>query len=287
MFLLINTIWDGKKEEAVTVMNRTEDSLLSPNRMLNIAHRGASGHAPEHTMKAYQLAMEIGVDYLEIDLQMTKDGRLVSMHDPDVSRTTDGSGLVSEYTLAELQKLDAGAWYNQNNPDKANKDFVGLKVPTLDEIFEHFGKKANYYIEIKQPSQSPGMISSLLKTLKKYDLLDPNNREGSVIIQSFSEESLQQIHQRAPPSIPLIQLKGGEAITKKQLEKIKEYASGVGVNAKLVDRKFASMVRDAELLLHVYTVNEKEQMVQLLEWGATGLFTNYPDRLKEVLKEIH
>lgn len=80
---------------------------------LIIGHRGASGYAPEHTIEAYQLAAEMGADYLEIDLQQTKDGELVAMHDETVDRTTNGKGLVKSYSLKELQQLDAGSWFRK------------------------------------------------------------------------------------------------------------------------------------------------------------------------------
>lgn len=109
----------------------TNHSLLS-NDFIIIAHRGASGYAPEHTMEAYKLAVEMGADYIEIDLRMTSDGILVVMHDESVNRTTNGKGLVSSQSIKNLKELDAGTWFNEAFPDKAKNYYVGLKIPTLE-----------------------------------------------------------------------------------------------------------------------------------------------------------
>src|SRR5699024_5441969 len=101
-----------------------------------IAHRGASGYEPEHTMSAYELAIEQGADYIEQDLQLTKDGHLICMHDTTVDRTTNGTGNVSDLTLAQIKQLDAGN---------------GQQVPTLDEVITRFGDSTKYYIETKRP----------------------------------------------------------------------------------------------------------------------------------------
>lgn len=262
-----------------------EQSLLSPNRILNIAHRGASGHAPEHTMESYRLGEEMNGDYIEIDLQMTKDGTLIAMHDEDVSRTSHQEGLVSDLTIEEIKQLDVGSWFNERFPHLANSKFTNLTVPTLDEIVTEFGTSANYYIETKQPNENPGMTNELIRVLQEHDLINQNVREGQVIIQSFSEESLKEIH-KLEPSLPIIQLISytkKAKISMQELENIREYAVGIGVNYKHLSKKYIQQVRDAGLLIHPYTVNEKSKMKQLIDWGVTGMFTNYPDRLDEVI----
>ena len=162
-------------------------SLLSSERVLNIAHRGASGYAPEHTLHSYQLAEELQGDYLEIDLQMTKDGELIAMHDDNVTRTTDGDGDVDKLTIDDIKVLDAGRWFNNEFPELAEPVFSDAEVLTLGEIFDEFGKNANYYIETKQPDESPGMVKELISVLKEYGMLDEDMEEGQIIIQSFSE----------------------------------------------------------------------------------------------------
>ncbi len=260
---------------------------LNPNNILNVAHRGASGHAPEHTLLAYELGQKMKGDYIEVDLQMTKDGELVALHDETLDRTTNGSGLVKDFTLQEIKQLDAGSWFNEKYPDAAKKEYEGLTVPTLEEVFEKFGKDARYYIETKSPEVYPGMEEKLLEVLEEYKLTGPNVPSSKVIVQSFSAESLKKLHE-LNPDIPLVQLlwydKAAE-ITDTELEDYKTYSIGLGMNFNRIDEAYVQKVRDHNLLIHPYTVNEKKDMHQLLEWGVTGMFTNFPDRLQEVLKE--
>ncbi|MEY9865409.1 glycerophosphodiester phosphodiesterase [Peribacillus sp. RS7] len=263
------------------------NSSIYEKKIVNVAHRGASGYAPEHTIPAYQLGEQMEGDYIEIDLQMTKDGRLIAMHDEKVDRTTNGTGLVKDLTLAEVKKLDAGTWFNEKYPQLAKKKYEGLTVPTLEEVFKKFGRQANYYIETKSPDVYPGMEEELLKVLKDYKMVDSKGRTKNVLIQSFSQESLLKVHDMNP-KLPLVQLfsyKNQATISDEELESIKEYAIGVGPNFSKVDGQYVKMVRDHGLQFHPYTVNERADMKKALEWGATGLFTNYPDVFNEVLRE--
>ncbi len=195
IFLILLTGCVSKNPAASTVSDE----------FLIIGHRGASAYAPEHTIKSYELAKQLGADYIEIDLQMTKDNVLVAMHDNTVDRTTNGKGFVHSYTLSELQKLDAGSWFNESHPQYAEPSNQHLTVPTLEEIFQHFGKSVNYYIETKSPSEYPQMEEKLLSLLNKYHLIKSSSSLPPVIIQSFSSRSLKKIH-KLEPSIPLIQL---------------------------------------------------------------------------------
>ncbi|MCF6136522.1 glycerophosphodiester phosphodiesterase [Alkalihalobacillus berkeleyi] len=265
---------------------QSADPGLNPNQILNVAHRGASGYAPEHTIPSYELGEEMKGDYIEIDIQMTKDGELIAMHDETLDRTTDGTGLVKDHTLEEIKQLDAGSWFNEEYPELAKEEYEGLEVPTLDEVLDQFGKSANYYIETKSPEVYPGMEEKLLETLNEHGLLGKNSPSSKVLIQSFSPESLQKIH-KIDSTIPLIQLlwyTSSATLTDTELEQYKQYAVGLGMNHDQIDEKYVQKVRDHDLSIHPYTVNEKEDMEKLLDWGVTGMFTNYPDRLQEVLK---
>ncbi len=271
------------KEEAIHLFERGEFSLLSSERFLIIAHRGASGYAPEHTIEAYKKGEELAADYIEIDLQMTSDDRLVAMHDMDLGRTTGEEGEVRDFPLDELKDLDAGTWFNQSNPELAEPVFAELSIPTLEEIFETFGHEANYYIETKHPKYYPEMTEELIRILDEYDFLGEKVQEGKIIIQSFSEASLQDIHEHEP-SLPLIQLISfdGEAkLTEKAIRDIKQYAVGIGVNYQAVTKEFAERIRAAGMLLHVFTVNERAEIEKLKRFGITGIFTDYPDILRQ------
>src|SRR5919106_3181578 len=180
---------------------QTESALDGP--VLNIGHRGASAYAPEHTFAAYDLALEQGADYIEIDLQMTADGVLVAMHDKTLNRTADAPegvpeqycrGLVSNKTLEQIKMCDVGSWFNEAYPQYASPDYVGLQIPTLEEIFQRYGTDVNYYIETKNPKAAPGMEEELLRLMDQYGLIKPAAEDWQILIQSFSAESLQKIH---------------------------------------------------------------------------------------------
>ncbi|MED3651865.1 glycerophosphodiester phosphodiesterase [Heyndrickxia sporothermodurans] len=263
-----------------------KDPSLNPNRILNVAHRGASGYAPEHTLVSYELGERLKGDYIEIDLQMTQDGKLIAMHDEKLDRTTNGTGYVKDYTLAEIKQLDAGSWFNEKYPDLAKPEYVGLKVPTLEEIIQKFGRSGRYYIETKSPDVYPGMEEELIRILDKYKLIGQNAPSSKVLIQSFSPESLIKIHS-LNPKVPLVQLisySKPATITDEELNNIKQYAIGVGPSYTKIDQEYVEKVREHDMLIHPYTVNTREDMEKLLDWGVTGMFTNYPDILNEVLK---
>lgn len=263
-----------------------KDNLLNDDRFLVIGHRGASAYAPEHTIASYQLAEKMGADYIEIDLQMTADGQLVAMHDEKVDRTTNGSGFVKDYSLKNLEKLDAGSWFNDVNRNYADDKYIGLRVPTLEEIFETFGKDAHYYIETKDPDINPGMEKELIRLLGKYELLDHSLPEGEVIIQSFSEDSLRSIHQ-IHENIPLVQLQGKEQMnqmTTEKLKDIRQYARAVGPSYKEVDQAYVDAAREADLLVHPFSVDSSSDIERLKKLGVTGVFTNKIDEAKEAIE---
>ncbi|MCD7035054.1 glycerophosphodiester phosphodiesterase [Metabacillus sp. GX 13764] len=248
----------------------------------NVAHRGASGYAPEHTMASYKLGDKLHGDFIEIDLQMTKDGKLIAMHDEQLDRTTNGTGLVKDHTLKEIKKLDAGSWFNKAYPYLAKKSYKGLKVLTLEEIFKEFGKNKNYYIETKSPEVYPGMEEKLLKTINKYHIPKKN-----VLIQSFSKESLLKVH-KMDSSLHLVQLldyTSPAAISNEELKDIKTYAIGIGPNARFITKEYVQNTVKSGLQIHPFTVNERNDMNKLLDWGVTGMFTNYPDVLDSLIKE--
>ncbi len=179
-----------------------------------IAHRGASHDAPESTAPAYQLARDLGADYLELDLQRSRDGVLVVVHDDDLSRTSDvaerfperARSPVSAFTLAELKSLDAGSWFNRAYPERARPAFAGLKILTLDEVLDIAegdpSHKPGLYIETKVPSQFPGIEQDLQRALAKRGWLE---RPGRVVLQSFDRDSLALLH-KAMPQTPKVLL---------------------------------------------------------------------------------
>lgn len=256
-------------------------------RPLVIAHRGASGHAPEHTLAAYDLALEMGADYIEQDLQLTADGVLVTLHDPTLDRTARGPGCagpVIEKTLAELSRCDVGRWFNERHPDRARPEYEGARIPTLDEVFGRYGPRARYYVETKNPEEAPGMEEALLALMERHDLTAAARRDRQVLIQSFSEASLRTIHQ-ADPDLPLIRLlrRGlSAARIRAMLPDLAAYAAGIGPEKGSVDRAVVDAAEALGLEVHPYTVNETGDMRRLMDAGVHGMFTNFPDRLRNL-----
>ncbi|KEK23430.1 glycerophosphodiester phosphodiesterase [Bacillus gaemokensis] len=260
-----------------------------PDKVLTIAHRGASAYAPEHTIPAYKLGQQLKGDYIEIDLQMTKDGHLIAMHDETLNRTTNGSGRIKDHTLEEIKSLDASSFFNKKHPNLAKSEFKDVKVPTLEEIIEMFGRDARYYIETKSPKDYPGMEEKLLEVLSRYQLSDPTLVKEKIIIQSFSKESLKKIYS-LNSNIPLVQLltyKKAKRVTNAELEDYKSYCIGLGMNYAAVDATFVQKVHNQGLEVHPFTVDKTEDMKKLIEWGVNGMFTNYPDRLQRVISTFY
>lgn len=257
--------------------------------VLNIAHRGASGSAPEHTIPAYDLALKLGADYIEQDLQLTKDGVLVAMHDTTLDRTARGSaenctGAVSDHTLAQIKTCDVGSWFNEANPEAARPQYVGLRIPTLEEVFKRYRRKVNYYIETKSPESSDRMEERLLELMDRYGLRQPAAERWQVLIQSFSPPSLLKMHQ-LDPSLPLIQLLyGGPSLANQAaLPAIAEYAVGIGPAYGSVDSALAEAAHERCLAVHPYTVNDESDMSSLIDAGVDGMFTNFSGQLDALL----
>lgn len=257
--------------------------------VLVVGHRGASGHAPEHTIASYDLALRLDADYIEQDLQLTKDGVLVALHDPTLDRTARGpagscTGRVIDRTLAQIRTCDVGIWFNERYPAYARTEYVGLRVPTLEEVFARYGHRANYYIETKNPAEAPGMEEALLRLLDAYALRGPQVRRGQVLVQSFSQASLLKLHALAP-ELPLIQLfpNLGSATIRGHLDQADDYAVGIGPSKGSVDQALVDAAHARCLAVHPYTINESAEMTTYLALGVDGMFTDFPDRLEALL----
>nr|WP_083700807.1 glycerophosphodiester phosphodiesterase [Halomonas sp. 1513] len=270
-----------------------------------IAHRGASGHAPEQTLPALELAHEMGVDYLELDIQMTADGELVAFHDESLDRATDGKGELKDFTLEELKALDAGSWFNEAYPEYADDAYAGEQILTLGEVIEHFGSDTRYYLETKSPELYPGIEEAMVEELEAHGLIE----DGAALIQSFSQESLLKV-QALNDQVPLVQLvwyypeedgeerlvewtgvtPGPSEIEDADFAAIREYAVGIGTNLtyedelQVIDAAFVEQAQANDLLVHVYTINEQDGMQLLLDWGVDGIFTDFPDRLNALVE---
>jgi len=280
-----------------------------------VAHRGASAYLPEHTFAAWDRALELGADYIEQDLQMTADGVLVVLHDATLDRTARGpwttcTGAVAERTLAQLRECEVSSWKVEQLRAAGLHDAADALaalppqgIPTLEDVFDRYGVdgRVRYYIETKNPEESPGMETELLRLLRVHGLFPASRDERTVLVQSFSEASLRSLA-RAEPGLPLVQLGdaglrtdpgpspdlGVEAglragTVRKTMARIAEYAIGWGPSHRLVTRERVGAAHGLGLVVHPYTVNDPDRMLELLDLGVDGMFTDVPGVLLEVL----
>lgn len=272
-------------------------------RVAVVAHRGASGHAPEETLPAYQLAAKLGVDYLELDLQRSADGVLLAFHDDTLARTTDaaarypgreGEG-VDRFSWAELAALDAGSWFNAARPDRARERFRGARIATLDEILdvaeaaaaERGGEGPGLYIETKEPQLSPGLEADLVRALSARGWLEPRpGGPARVIFQSFSPESLRILRELAP-QVPRVLLVRAEMFDERGFEHwlatAVELGHGLGPVGTRAHPWRVGAAHRAGLLVHPYTINLRWQMGLARLLGADGMFTDEPGLLLQQL----
>ena len=201
---------------------------------------------------------------------------LVVLHDTTLNRTVRGpaencTGAVDTKTLAQIKTCSAGAWFGA--------EWEGEKIPTLEEVFQRYGKTVNYYIETKSPDPEDKMEERLLALLDKYDLREPAVSDWQVLIQSFSADSLKLVHQM-DARLPLIFL-GGASVA--NLPAVAEYAIGQGPSSGGVTQAFVTAAHALCLSVHPYTVNDVTTMQRLLGYGVDGMFTNFPERLDPLL----
>ena len=251
--------------------------ILSANLDV-IAHRGASGYAPETTLASYRLALQMKVDYLELDLQMSADGELIAIHDTLVDRTTNSKGAVGEKTLAELKALDAGSWFNRVFPDKARSEYAGEKIPTLEEIIELTKPTtAGLYIELKSPELYPADFEArLLSILRRHKF------EKRVLVQSFNARSIEKM-KSLDAGIRTALLVSNQSIDPIEAT-LKVQANELAISYELLTPDIVKRARDKGLAITVWTVDEVDAMKRMIELGVDRIITNYPDRLQTLLK---
>src|SRR5690606_8664460 len=237
---------------------------------LNIAHRGASGHAPENTLAAFDKAVKMKADFFELDVQMSKDGHLVVIHDATVDRTTDGTGRVGDLTLKELKRLDAGSWFGP--------EFAGERIPTLEEVLDRYRGKIGILIEIKNPELYPGIEEKVANALKKRHMHRPNN--GKVIVQSFGHDSVKKFH-RLLPSVPVgVLLSYGDyrdGVSDEELADFARYADYVNPNQMLVDEDLVRRIHNLGMKITPWTIQTKEEADRMIALGVDGIVTDFPE----------
>jgi glycerophosphoryl diester phosphodiesterase len=239
--------------------------MKSKNNKLIIAHRGASNIAPENTLKAFELAIELGADFIEFDIRKTKDGEIVIMHDPSVFRTTHKLGFIKRLTLKKIKSLDAGD---------------GEKIPTLKQLLQATKGKINYMCEIKVKNISGDVI----KILSDFNVLD------STILISFKHKELLKSQNKHPNlKLGAIVPSGFGWITnwffRKNLISSLAEKRFFSINpfSPLVNKRFVNFAHKKGLNVFPWTVNSKRKMKKLINMGVEGILTNNIKKLKDLV----
>ena len=241
-------------------------------KSLVIAHRGASGYAPENTIAAINKALDMKADGIEIDVHLSKDGHLVVCHDEKLGRTSNGSGYVKDYTLEELKKLDFGSWYSS--------DYANERIPTLEEVLCLLrDKNVLLHIEVKNNVIIYEEIEkALVNLVRKYEMVE------KVIISSFNHYCVKEIKSLAP------ELKIG-LLYSERLYKPGDYAKIVGAEAIhpyyiTINSDSINNCKKNSILINAWTINNPEHIKEAVALGIDGVITNYPDIAKDIVSNM-
>jgi glycerophosphoryl diester phosphodiesterase len=236
---------------------------------INYAHRGASAYFPENTMVSFQKAIEMGCTGIETDVQVTKDGVLVLIHDEMVNRTTNGKGFVKDYTYSELNKLDAGSWMGI--------EFTGIKIPTAEElIYLVLDKNIIINFEIKN-----GIVIYEDIEQKLIDLIYKHKIEDKVILSSFNHYSLAKCNEISKEiNTGVLYMEG--------IYKPYDYAKTVGASAihphfYAINEEVIKETKNHGTGINVFTVDDEDKMKFFLNMEVQGIITNYPDKLHKII----
>ncbi|GAA2811027.1 glycerophosphodiester phosphodiesterase [Nonomuraea dietziae] len=242
--------------------------------VVNVAHRGASGYAPENTIAAFELADEQDADMVELDVQQTRDHHLVLMHDTTLARTTDVEKLfphrapwrVGDFTLAEIRRLDAGAW--------SSPEYRGEAVPTLGEALQAMNESGlGLLLEIKAPRLYPGIESRVADELRR-NVSWPSR----LVVQSFDWGSMRRFHRLMP------QVQTGLLGTPStgQLAGLAGFAAQINPPHHELTADYVRRVHDHGMKVFTWTVDDADIMRRLISYQVDGIITNRPDVLDEV-----
>ena len=258
-------------------------------RPLVIAHQGGDGIWPGDTLYAFEKAVEIGADVLEMDAHITRDGAIVLMHDEEVDRTTDGTGLIENLTLDELKQLDAA--YQWSNDGSKTFPYRGqdIQVPTLEELFQRF-PQMRYVIEIKL-TQNP-IDQPLCDLIRRYDMHE------KVMVASFHDEAMQNFREICPEIatsasrtevrnfvlLGKVFLSGFIAPKYQSIQP--PYDPKESLNIPIMTERFIREAHAKNIRVEPWTVDDPALMKQYIEWGVDGIMTDRPDLMIEVLQEM-
>lgn len=244
--------------------------LADPFRI--IAHRGASGYAPENTMAAFERAVAMGAVEVETDVCFTKDGALLLFHDDTLERTTNGSGRPEDFSLAELKRLDAGSW---SDPRLSwDRSYAGERLIVLEELLDRFGRRLTYHIEIKRPT--PGLVPRVVAAVKARGLSD------RVFIAAVDDEASLDEALRLAPDVRAayaperLLAADGHAAIRRTAEK--GYAMAT-LNARNQSAGLVALAHSLGIEARSSGVRSREDMIAAAEIGCNGMTINWPDWL--------
>lgn len=244
-----------------------------------IAHRGASAYAPENTVPAFELAVTLGADVVETDVQMTRDGQLVCVHDTTLARTTDARTRyphrapwsVGDLTLAEVRALDAGSWFDGS--------FAGTRVPTLREALEVVAGRAGLLLEFKRPALYPGIADAAVAELVRHGWLGGPARDAPLVAQSFDWGFMARFNAFAPTVTAGLL---GRPPSPRRMRALSGWVSQVNPADQLVSARVVEAAHRNDLVVCPWTVDSAVRMRELVALGVDGIITNRPDVLLDV-----
>lgn len=256
------------------VIRKLFTMLESLTRPLIFAHRGASAHAPENTLAAFALAIEQGADAIELDAKLSADGHAIAIHDLTVERTTGAQGRVQDLTLAKLRSLDAGSFFSPK--------FHGEKIPLLEEVFEHFGRRTLINVELSNhDTPDDRLVETVCMLVKKFNL------QKQILFSSFHPRSLAKA-QALLPEVPrgLLANDGYRAMLVRSF--IFYFGNYQALHPYLWTTSPRQIRRVHRLArrVYVFTVNEEQHIRKLFRWGVDGVFTDDPPLALRVRGEI-
>ncbi len=243
------------------------------NKIKVIAHRGFSGIAPENTLIAIKKALELGVDFIEIDIHQTKDNVVVVIHDDAIDRTTNGAGEVKDYTYAELQQFDAGIW--------KGAQFKGEKIPTLDEVLTLIKGKSKLLIEIKDTYNAYYGIEE-----RALELIERHSAKKWCVLQSFDDFSLEHVKLiDRSSSFELHKLLEFDisSLFDEINDGVYRYVKAINIDYELLTKEIVEKIHQNGFKVYTWTVNTEEAIKSVIEIGVDGIISNFPDRVKKVM----
>jgi glycerophosphoryl diester phosphodiesterase len=259
-------------------MTQTPIERLSLGRRLQqergrvwvIGHRGAMGHCPENTMASFERGLELGADWVELDVHLSRDGALMVIHDESVDRTTNGHGLVQDHTLAELKRLDAGAWFG--------REFAGQTIPTLDEVLDWARQRQTIVdIEIKNaPIFYAGIEEAVVKTLDRTGMTE------QVIVISFDHHAVRKVKALAPRITTGVLYAGRPVDAGLDLARQAD-ADALLPHVAYVTHDDVEAAHAAGLSVAPWTSSDPDTLRHLIECGVDAIGTNHPDVLRNLL----